>query len=156
MAKPFWKTKKMEDMTRREWESLCDGCGRCCLNKLEDSRTLKITFTKVACKLLDTESCRCSDYKNRQSKVPDCISLTPEVLPTMNCLPPTCAYHLVSKGKDLYWWHPLVSGNKKTVHEAGISVAGKVESEIGLTQRQIAMRTVSWPKSTRSRKKPNK
>jgi len=148
--KPFWKTRKMEDMTRREWESLCDGCGRCCLHKLEHEDTRKIEFTSVACKLLNTESCRCSDYKNRQSKVPDCINLTIDLMPEMNCLPPTCAYVLIYKGKDLYWWHPLVSGDKNSVHEAGISVRGKVESEDGLTARQIARRIVAWPKSRRT------
>ena len=152
MAKtlPFWQSKKMEDLSRREWESLCDGCGRCCLNKLEDEETKKITFTDVACKLLNTNSCRCLDYKNRQEEVPDCISITAGMMPDMNCLPPTCAYVLVYKGKDLYWWHHLVSGSRNTVFEAGISVSGRVISEEGLSPRQIAKRLVAWPKSRRT------
>ena len=151
-SRPFWKTKKMSDLTRKEWESLCDGCGRCCLHKLEDTETKRIEFTKVACKLLDCSNGQCSDYRNRQKKVPDCINLTFELMPEMNCLPPTCAYVLVYKGKDLYWWHHLVSGSRNTVHESGISVIGKVESEVGRTARQIARRIVNWPKSRRTKK----
>jgi len=150
-SRPFWKTKDMAAMTRKEWELLCDGCGRCCLHKLEDTETKKIEFTDVSCKLLDCTNGRCSDYKNRQKKVPDCINLTAELLPEMNCLPPTCAYVLIYKGKDLYWWHHLISGRRATVHEAGISVVGKIESEAGLTARQIARRVVSWPKSRRAK-----
>lgn len=150
---PFWKRKTLTEMTATEWESLCDGCGRCCLNKFEEERTKKIFYTDVACKLLNTDSCRCSDYKNRTKKVKDCLVLSPAMMPEMNCLPPTCGYRLVDEGKDLAWWHPLVSGRKQTVHEAGISVSGRCISEVGMTDAQIEERIVSWPQSKRTRKK---
>jgi uncharacterized protein len=143
--KPFWKTKSLEQMSRKEWESLCDGCGRCCLNKYEEEGTRKIFYTDVACKLLDTDSCRCSDYPNRTKKVKDCLVLTPAVMPEMNCLPPTCAYRLVYEEKDLPRWHPLITGRPESVHEAGISVSGRCVSEKGLTEKQISKRLVRWP-----------
>ena len=122
---PFWKRKSLEQMTAREWESLCDGCGRCCLNKLEEEGTQKIFFTDVACKLLDHDTCRCKDYRNRLKKVPDCVGLTPQNMRTISWLPGTCAYRLVAEGHELYWWHRLVSGSPETVHEAGISMRGR-------------------------------
>ncbi len=153
MAKrPFWKTKSLLEMTRNEWESLCDGCGRCCLNKYEDEATREIEYTDVACKLFDPESCRCSDYENRTKKVKDCVVLTPKIMSDMYCLPPTCAYRRLGEGKDLAWWHPLVSGSAHTVHEAGISVRGRVVSEKGMKERDIARRLVAWPMSTRSKR----
>lgn len=129
MAKPFWKTKTLEEMTPEQWESLCDGCGRCCLNKIEDADTGQIHLTKVACKLLDLALCRCSDYPNRQKEVPDCLRLTPEMVRNLTWLPATCAYALVAKGRDIPAWHPLKSGDPNTVHEAGISVRGFARSE---------------------------
>jgi uncharacterized protein len=145
LAKEFWKHKSLEQMTTSEWESLCDGCARCCLNKYEDEDTLEIYYTDVACKLLDTKTCRCSDYKNRRTYVKDCIVLTPKVLPEMNCLPPTCAYRLLYEGKPLYDWHPLISGDPASVHKAGISVKDRVVSEVGLSEDEIASRLVTWP-----------
>lgn len=150
-AKPFWTTKKLAEMSRSEWESLCDGCGRCCLNKYEDEDTGRIAYTDVACKLLDLESCQCSNYKHRTKHVKDCIVLTPAVMPKMNCLPPTCAYRRLEEGKDLAWWHPLVSGRQETVHEAGISVLGRAVSEEGLSERAISKRLVRWPQTTRAK-----
>jgi uncharacterized cysteine cluster protein YcgN (CxxCxxCC family) len=150
---PFWKKKTLEEMSKAEWESLCDGCGRCCLNKFEDAKQ-RIFYTDVACKLLDTDSCRCSDYKNRTRKVKDCLVLTPRIMDEMNCLPPTCAYRRVHEGKDLLWWHPLVSGRRESVHEAGISVAGRCITEGNLSDRQIESRLVDWPLSTASRRPP--
>lgn len=144
--RPFWETKKLAEMTQKEWESLCDGCARCCLNKYEEDWSKKIHFTDVSCKLLDSESCRCSDYQNRAKKVPDCVQLTPEIMDDMYCLPPTCAYRVLYEGGTLSWWHPLVSGDPNTVHEAGISVRGKCVSEVDLTERQIRRRIVRWPK----------
>lgn len=144
----FWREKSLAEMTDSEWESLCDGCGRCCLNKYEDDEGT-IAYTDVACKLLDLKSCRCSDYPNRKKKVPDCIRLTPKVMEEMTCLPPTCGYRLVSEGKDLYDWHPLKTGTAKSVHDAGISVRGRVISEQGLTEAEIEARIVRWPLSTR-------
>jgi uncharacterized protein len=117
-------------MTPEEWESLCDGCGRCCMVKLEDEDTGQIYLTKLACGLLDIGSCKCGDYSNRFSKMPDCLSITPEAARTLAWLPPTCGYRLVEEGKDLPWWHPLVSGSPATVHEAGISVRDWAMSEM--------------------------
>jgi uncharacterized cysteine cluster protein YcgN (CxxCxxCC family) len=108
---PFWKTKRLEDMNRAEWESLCDGCGRCCLHKLRDEATDELSFTEVACHLLDLHTCRCQDYANRKVRVPDCVGLTAEDLCKIDWLPPTCAYRRLADGKDLAWWHPLVSAS---------------------------------------------
>ncbi len=126
---PFWRTKTLAQMNRQEWESLCDGCAKCCLVKLEYEDTGEVDNTDIACRLLDTQSCRCSDYANRQSRVSDCLSLNPRRVRRLRWLPSTCAYRLVAEGRDLYWWHPLVSGDPETVHEAGISVRGRVVSE---------------------------
>jgi len=124
----FWKTKSLEEMSDAEWESLCDGCGKCCLAKLEDEDTAEIHWTSVGCRLLDVGACRCSDYQNRSAKVADCVRLTPANVRTIAWLPSTCAYRLVAQGEGLAWWHPLVSGDPDTVHEAGISVRGKVSA----------------------------
>jgi uncharacterized cysteine cluster protein YcgN (CxxCxxCC family) len=126
MSEPFWKTKSLAEMSRSEWESLCDGCGKCCLAKLEDEDTGQIHWTSVACRLFDEKSCRCGDYKNRQKKVDDCVRLTPRNVGTIKWLPGTCAYRLLAEGKDLQSWHHLVSGSHETVHEAGISMRGRV------------------------------
>lgn len=126
MGTPFWKTKALEDMTASEWESLCDGCGKCCLAKLEDEDTGEIHWTSVGCRLFDAERCRCSDYENRQSKVSDCVRLTPEKVRSIAWLPSTCAYRLVAEGRDLHDWHPLMSGDAGTVHSAGISMRGRI------------------------------
>jgi len=140
---PFWRTKTLHDMSEAEWESLCDGCGRCCLHKLRDEDTNEILFSEVACRLLDIGTCRCRDYPNRQAKVPDCVSLTPAMMDEIDWLPPTCAYRLVHEGRDLPWWHPLVSGTADTVAEAGISAAGRIISEraAGAIEDHIA----DWP-----------
>jgi uncharacterized cysteine cluster protein YcgN (CxxCxxCC family) len=129
MDAPFWKTKTLEAMTPAEWESLCDGCGKCCLSKLEDEDTGEIYWTSVGCRLFDAETCRCADYANRLSRVPDCVGLTPQNVRTISWLPRTCAYRLVAEGHDLYWWHRLVSGSSETVHEAGISIRGRVKAK---------------------------
>src|SRR5271156_3628454 len=105
-APPFWRVKTLDEMSPSEWESLCDGCGRCCLVKLEDEDTGRIYFTDLGCKLLRNSDCRCGDYARRQTKVPDCIKLTPETIGELRWLPPTCAYKLLNDGKDLLWWHP--------------------------------------------------
>lgn len=126
---PFWKTKPLAAMSREEWESLCDGCGRCCLHKLREEETNALSFTNVACRLLDLETCRCSRYAERQRYVPDCVSLTPAALAEIDWLPPSCAYRLLAEGKELAWWHPLVSGDPETVHTAGVSVRGRAVSE---------------------------
>src|SRR6476660_3153397 len=143
---PFWRRKTLTQLTQQEWESLCDGCGRCCLNKLEDEETGRIYFTDVGCRLLDAETWRCADYEHRLTKVPDCLQLTPENVGELNWLPPTCGYRLVAQGKDLYWWHPLVSGDPETVHIAGVSVRGRVsKSETEVPEDQLEDYLVSWP-----------
>lgn len=144
--RPFWQRKTLSEMTDAEWESLCDGCGRCCLNKLEDEDTGRTFFTDVACRLLDWDTCRCKDYRNRQKKVPDCVRLTPRNVRRIVWLPPTCAYDLLTKGRDLYWWHPLVSGDPDTVHAAGISVRGRVRAgEETVPDEELENYIVSWP-----------
>lgn len=142
---PFWRTTTLEAMSEAEWESLCDGCGRCCLNKLEDWDTGAIAWTNIACKLLDHGTCRCTNYPNRAEIVPDCISLTPEEVRTLSWLPPTCGYRLVAEGKDLPWWHPLVSGDPETVHSAGISVRDRVIDETGIVLEDYENHLVEWP-----------
>ena len=144
---PFWKTKSLAEMTDEEWESLCDGCGRCCLVKLEDEDDGRIHFTDVGCRLLDGQTCRCRDYENRSARVDDCVRLTPENLASLNWLPPTCAYRLLANGGELYWWHPLVSGDPETVHAAGISVRARVAAdEDALPEEKLADHIVAWPR----------
>jgi uncharacterized protein len=126
---PFWKTKGLDEMTPAEWESLCDGCGKCCLMKLEYEDTGEIDWTNVACHQLDHKTCRCKAYALRRVLVEDCVSLTPDNIDQITWLPATCGYRLVNEGRDLYWWHPLVSGDPDTVHEAGISVRGRIIAE---------------------------
>jgi uncharacterized cysteine cluster protein YcgN (CxxCxxCC family) len=113
MPPPFWKTKTLGEMTRAEWESLCDGCGRCCLHKLRDDDTGALWWTNVSCRLLDSSTCQCSDYANRRRRVPDCVRLTPDALAEIDWLPPSCAYRRLQEGQPLSWWHPLVSGGRE-------------------------------------------
>lgn len=140
---PFWKTKRLEEMCPAEWESLCDGCGRCCLHKLRDADTATLAFTTVACHLLDLNTCRCGDYAHRQRRVADCVSLTPAEVRAVDWLPPSCAYRRLAEGKDLAWWHPLVSGDRDTVHRAGVSVRGRAinERRAGPLEHHMA----DWP-----------
>jgi len=143
---PFWRSKTLDEMTEAEWESLCDGCGRCCLVKLEDEDTGRIHATDIGCRLFDAATCRCHDYANRSKTVPDCVTLTPEAVRTLPWLPPTCAYRLIGEGKDLPWWHPLVSGDPQTVIAAGVSVRGKVHAnEDEVAEEEIVERIVAWP-----------
>jgi uncharacterized cysteine cluster protein YcgN (CxxCxxCC family) len=142
---PFWRRKTLHEMSEAEWESLCDGCGRCCLNKLEDEETGEIAWTDVACKLLDEETCRCTDYPGRQALVPDCIRLNVENVKSLGWLPPTCGYRLIGEGRDLYWWHPLLSGDPASVHAAGVSVRGRTVSEAEWPVETLERRIVRWP-----------
>ena len=125
----FWKTTPLNKMSRAQWESLCDGCGKCCVHKLEDEDTGALMATNVACRLLDRRTGQCKDYRNRKAHIPECVRLTPAMIPKLDWLPSTCAYLLVYEGKDLPKWHPLVSGDKESVHKAKQSVRGWTVSE---------------------------
>lgn len=145
-SEPFWKTKRLDEMSKAEWESLCDGCGRCCLHKLvfdDGTKAGRLSHTNVACRLLDLHECRCTHYETRRRHVPDCVSLTPAALADINWLPPSCAYRRLAEGRDLLWWHPLVSGDPESVHTAGISVRDRAVSErqAGPLEHHI----VEWP-----------
>ena len=143
----------MTALTRAEWESLCDGCGLCCLIKLEDEDTEELFHTRVACRLLDLANCRCTDYENRHARVPDCIAFTADNVMDLSWLPATCAYRLVGEGRDLYWWHPLVSGDPETVHQAGISVRGWARSETSVSEADIDRFVVRDPSTRRGRRR---
>ncbi|MEN8176667.1 MAG: YcgN family cysteine cluster protein [Pseudomonadota bacterium] len=125
----FWKKARLEQLTAEEWEALCDGCAKCCLHRLEDDSTREIWFTNVHCRLLDTDSCRCTDYPNRSTRVPDCVTLTPAELEDPYWLPQTCAYRLLAEGKDLPRWHPLVSGDPESVNKSRQRICGRTVCE---------------------------
>ena len=125
----FWREKSMREMSRAEWESLCDGCGKCCVHKLEDEETGELLPTNVSCRLLDRATGRCSDYRNRRAHIPECVRLTPERIAGIDWLPSTCAYLLVARGEDVPDWHPLKTGDPESVHRAGQSVRGWTISE---------------------------
>ena len=127
---PFWEAIPLEKLDRGQWEALCDGCGKCCLHKLEDDETGALYPTNVACRLLDRRTARCSDYRHRHAFVPDCVRLTPAKLMEIDWLPPTCAYLLRSEGKPLPEWHHLITGDRDSIHRAGMSVKGWTISEI--------------------------
>ncbi len=145
MTRPFWKTKTLRQMSAAEWESLCDGCGRCCLVKLEDEDTGEILTTSVICALYDTERGGCQHYGQRFEHMPDCIGLTPDNIATIPWLPATCAYRLLHEGKDLPPWHPLRSGDARTVAEAGIAVLDEVISEAAVNLDDLPAYIRQWP-----------
>lgn len=144
MSERFWETKKLTEMTSQEWESLCDGCAQCCLAKIEDVDTAEVHYTDVVCRFLDTGKCRCTEYARRTELVPDCVRLTPENLDQLPWMPPTCAYRLLAEGQPLPAWHPLVSGDPKSVHAAGISVRGRCISEEFVHEDDLLQRIVDW------------
>ena len=147
MAKrePFWK-KPLSSMTRVEWESLCDGCGRCCLIKLEDEESGKFYYTDIACRLFDCVACRCTDYANRMKRVRDCLRLTPKRAAEFGWLPRSCAYRRLAEGRSLAWWHPLRSGTPETVIAAGVSVKGRIHAyERDLPISEYPAHIVEWP-----------
>jgi len=145
MSKPFWESKSLVDMTRQEWESLCDGCARCCLIKLEDEDNGSIHYTNVVCDLLDLETCRCTKYQARSKLVPECVVVTPDVLDQLHWMPSTCAYRLLWEGKALPDWHPLVSEDPESVHLAGISVRGRVYKQREISEDDLQKYIESWP-----------
>lgn len=147
MTDPFWTTKTLAEMSPAEWDSLCDGCGKCCLHKLqdeeEDGSLGPIQHTNVACRLLDVKTCRCTNYAKRWDYVPDCVQLSASQISRNTWLPPTCAYRLLNEGKPLPDWHPLITGDPNSVHEAHMSVSGRAISErkAGPLEHHL----VDWP-----------
>ena len=135
LSPEFWKHKPLKSLTSEEWEALCDGCGKCCLNKLEDEDTGEVALTRIACRLLDDQSCKCGQYPIRHQFIPDCIVLKPSNIDeNAYWMPKTCAYRLLWSGQPLFDWHPLISGNPETVHSANISVRGMILSEFDINE----------------------
>lgn len=143
---PFWRTTPLSEMSREQWESLCDGCAKCCLTKLKDIDSGELVYTDVACHLLDLDNCRCERYDDRRDYVPSCHVLTPETFGDLPWMPSGCAYRLIAGGKDLPLWHPLVSGEPDSVHVAGASVRHRVLSETEVDDIDLEDHVVAWPK----------
>ncbi len=129
MTDEFWKRKSLSEMSKDEWETLCDGCALCCLQKIEEEESGDVYFTDIACRLLDTRSCRCTDYTRRAKLVSTCLVLSADDSDAFHWLPDSCAYRRLAEGKDLPQWHHLITGDPNSVHEAGFSVKGKTVSE---------------------------
>jgi uncharacterized cysteine cluster protein YcgN (CxxCxxCC family) len=144
MMAEFWREKTLQQMSQAEWEALCDGCARCCMIKLQDDDTDEVHYTALVCDLLDIEACRCTRYPERHALVPDCVVLTPQRAKDFHWLPRSCAYRSLAEGRDLAWWHPLVSGSADTVHEAGISVRGKVMPEAAVHADEQESMIINW------------
>ena len=143
----FWKTKSLDQLNSLEWEQLCDGCGRCCLVKLEDEDTGEIYTTSVSCSLFDIKTCRCKDYQNRFEKISDCLDLNPQKVEELGWLPKTCAYRLRHEGKQLADWHPLNSGTGQSVIDAGVSIAGQTICEDEVEVERLGDYLKEWPNS---------
>ena len=143
-SRDYWREVPLADMTPYQWEQLCDGCGKCCLQKLEDEDTGEVYYTSLSCQLLDTHSARCTDYSHRLSRVPDCLNLSPDNLASVDWLPVTCAYRLLAEGQDLPEWHPLITGDPESVHRAGISVRGRVQPETTVPEEDWEEHVIHW------------
>jgi uncharacterized cysteine cluster protein YcgN (CxxCxxCC family) len=141
---PFWEEKTLEEMSPEEWEAVCDVCGKCCLHKIEDENSGEVYFTNVVCRLLDLNTCRCTDYARRSEIVPECFPLTPDLVRNANWLPESCAYRRLVEGRGLAWWHPLVSGDLSTVRYVGASIFGKAVSEEDVDMADLEDMVVDW------------
>jgi len=143
-VRPFWESKQLHELNQEQWESLCDGCGKCCLHKLEDEDDGEVYYTNVACRLLNIDSCRCSDYSNRLDKVPGCLSLKASDVAKFEWLPSSCAYRLLSEGQSLPDWHPLITGDANIMHRGGMSVSRKVVSEETVHEDDHEEHVIHW------------
>ena len=143
-SRPFWEVKRLAEMTVAEWESLCDGCGLCCLVRFEDEETGEIIPTRVHCRLFDGSACTCSDYANRKVYVPECIKLTPHNIEDLQWMPPSCAYRRLHEDKPLPLWHPLITGDPQSVHRAGVSIKDQTFSEAELDDPEDALDHVAY------------
>lgn len=143
--RPFWQRKSLAEMSHDEWESICDGCGKCCLVKLEDEEDGTVYYTDIACKLLDLRTCRCHDYAHRQARVPSCVVMGPAALDILPMMPKSCAYRRLDEGRGLPSWHPLVSGRADSTLEAGRSVRGRAISETLVAEEDQEEHLVDWP-----------
>ncbi len=141
---PFWQRKRLDEMSAMEWESLCDGCARCCLHKLEDEDSGEVAYTGIVCRYLTQDDCRCEVYPDRHEKMPGCVRLTPDRMPDFRWLPPSCAYRLLYEGRPLPEWHPLLTGDPDSVHEAGISVRGKAVAEDQVAEDEWEEHIIFW------------
>lgn len=140
----YWEYKPLAEMNQQEWEGVCDGCGKCCLHKLQCDESDEVYYTDIACGLLDLENCRCSDYSNRLQRVPACLSLSLKDIPNFHWLPESCGYRRLSEGKPLLDWHPLISGSAQSVHEAGVSVLGRCVPERGVDEHDYEEHIIHW------------
>jgi len=143
----FWEELSLEEMSKKQWEMLCDGCGLCCLHKFEDEYTSKIFFTDVVCQYIEEETCKCKHYESRNEYVPDCLNIKPDWGAKFNWLPSSCAYRLLYEKKSLHDWHPLVSGQRDSVHMAGISVRGRAFSDADISDEDIFSHIIEWVES---------
>ena len=141
---PFWMEKTLEELTPQEWEALCDGCGKCCLHKLTDPDSGHVYYTNVICRFIDLTTCLCSDYSNRYTLTKDCVHMTPKLVQEANWLPKSCAYRRIALGQGLAWWHPLVSGDPRSVGMAGISILDKVVKDDEVDQDDLEDMVVTW------------
>ncbi len=141
---PFWQRKRLDEMTQLEWESLCDGCGQCCMNKLQDEDTGEVYHTDLVCRYMNVQTGQCTVYSRRLEKVPECTVLTPETVARYSWLPYTCAYRTLAEGRPLADWHPLRSGDPESVHRAGVSVRGRVISESSVPEDDWEEHIIHW------------